>query len=766
MGTHRFPVLIWEDYEGFFTARLVDDEDDWHQLAGTGTKPDEAVFQLKEYLQWSFEHSFWRSEPDFQEPKLLNFSVEVRPEYRVDRRVYPCNETFRLHVACVHGKQESGLFVGVLPTFDIRFYYYDEKNLKSLVTAYVQENLKGFTPQQLSRFLPPKRFLLDEIVAQASRKEKSISIPPELGAVIRVAEPLGDRSVKRQYSRAYERDQEIAELTRRLTKEKANVILVGESGVGKTSILVDTVRQIERDLQKDAEDPDDDSSFKYKFWQTSGARLIAGMKYLGQWQERCEEIIEQLSNIEGVLCLDNLLDVVRLGGVGPNDSLAAFLLPYLKNGELRLVAEATPAELDAFRRLLPGFVDVCQILHVPVFSETKALQVLKHLATTHKNNLHCTASDDVIPLVYRLFKRFAPYQTFPGRVVVFFRELYERASLQHKQLVLPQDVIEHFIQQTGLPEIFLRNELLLNPEDVFQSFLHQVIGQTEACRVATQLVTTFKAGLNDPNRPLAVLLFCGPTGVGKTELAKTISKYFFGHGEKSERLVRLDMSEFSGPGSALRLVMEPDGTPSPFIKKVRQQPFTVVLLDEIEKADHTVFDVLLSVFDEGRLTDRYGRTTTFRSAVIVMTSNLGASASSTIGYGEILEASYEKEALKFFRPEFFNRMDSIVRFSPLTQEMILEITQKELSELQHREGLKKANLHLTWTNEVVEFLASQGFDKRYGARPLQRTIEMLVTAPLARFFIEKPALKNCAIHLALSPEKQVSLKFSAREPQT
>ena len=754
MPTYRIPVLIWQDYEDQFTASLLE-----YDQAGIGSSADAVLTQLKEYLSWYYQTNVWAPEPDFLDAKLITFKVAVRPQYLVAERIYPCDETLSLRVACVHGRQEGGLLVCALPVFGIRFYYYDSQNLKDLVVAYVQETLKGKTPRELTRFLPPREAILDEIVLNVSKKEKKRKYTPPITNLNRVADPLGDPSVRKQFSRAWERETEVADLVARLTRENANVILVGESGSGKSAVIVDAVRQIERQVgstatRKDGDDDNDDGrTFAHKFWLTNSGRLIAGMQYLGQWEQRCEQVIYELSNFNGVLCVESLLDLVRAGGLGPSDSIASFLLPYLQRAEVRIVTEATPEELDACRRLLPGFADLFQVLKLPPLGRDKAIAVLDRVATMARQNIGIDTSDAVIELVYRLFNRFFPYHAFPGKTVGFLSGLIEAADIEHAVEITKERALQQFIQQTGLPELFLRDDLLLARAEVLEAFTRQVIGQEAACDTAVRLVMTFKAGLNDPNRPIGVMLFCGPTGVGKTELAKAVSRFFFGHGdhplEQGERMIRLDMSEYSGASAAERLIGDPNGEPSDLVKKVRQQPFVVLLLDEIEKAAPEVFDVLLSVFDEGRLTDRYGRTTTFRSAVIIMTSNLGATKAGEMGFDKRSAPAYAKESMAFFRPEFFNRIDAVVQFEALDEQRILAITRKELSQIAEREGLLRAGIRLSWSDRLVSHLAKSGFDVRYGARPLQRTIENLVVAPLSRYLVERSELRNTSLRLDL-----------------
>ncbi len=233
-----------------------------------------------------------------------------------------------------------------------------------------------------------------------------------------------------------------------------------------------------------------------------------------------------------------------------------------------------------------------------------------------------------------------------------------------------------------------------------------------------------------------VLVILRPTGVGKTQLAKSLANYLFGASSHKLPLVRLDMSEFAGVAAGHRFLTDANGQPTAWIQQIRMRPLSVLLLDEIEKASSEVFDILLSLLDEGRLTDRLGRVTSFRTSVIIMTSNLGSRRSTALGFGEGQSVDYATEVRRAFRPEFFNRLDAVVPFAPLDRAAIRSITEKELGDLRQREGLERYGRKITWTDRLLEHLAQDGFDAKLGARPLQRTIETLVVAPLSRWLVE------------------------------
>jgi ATP-dependent Clp protease ATP-binding subunit ClpC len=764
MATKKYPVLLWTDHAGGTTATLLGDSG--FSAAAYAASESAALHQLKELLDWRGEHEPWNLDPDFLEPELIEVKVEVRPQYLQQHRILPCPDTVLLRVPCVTGKQESGLSVCIVPHLSLIFSFQEQASLKSLIAHYVREGLQGSSPRQLAGRLPPRQCRLDEIVVKHATKPpraRPAAERPEFRVLFAVADPLmHDQRRKRSSSAAYGRDNLSGLLVQKLEEEKANVLLVGESGVGKSTLLLDAVRKIFRQKAKLETDSDEASAEAglagYRYWRGSAGRMIAGMRYLGEWEERCEAFIQQLGKIDGVFCVENLLELVQVGGEGPGDSVAAFLLPYLQRRELRVVAEATPAEVEACRRLLPGLLDLFQVIQVAPFADATALDVLAQVAQAHAAASKLEIEPGAVTLAHRLFKRFLPYAVFPGPAAHFVRVLCEpRPKHDSRQVITTNEVVERFIKQTGLPEIFLRDDWPLDEAAVRAHFEQQIIGQPEATTVAARLITTIKAGLTDPGRPFGVLLFCGPTGVGKTALVRALADYCFGASRQKDRLVRLDMSEYSGWNSAQRLLEGPGQMPAAWIDRVRRQPFCVVLFDEIEKAAAEVFDVLLGLLDEGRLTDRFGRVTQFRSAIIVLTSNLGSNAPQSAGF-QVAAPAYESEVARFFRPEFFNRLDGVVTFNSLTSADVEAITRKELAELAGREGFASAGIRLEWSEKLIRFLARQGYDSRLGARPLQRALERLVVMPLARWKVAHPGRRDLVLHLELSEDKVIVLE--------
>ena len=745
MDSYRFPILVLKDRLGQSTAIAVGADD---QAVAVADSDGKAIEQVSDYLQWLAKKEDFLSSPDLIDPTLTSLRIPIRPEYRTSDRIYPCSDTFALLVHCVHGRQERGMFYAELPLLRTSFYYYEQRSLPELVARYAQEQLKGMTPRQIAAFLPPQQVELRTLVVRLPKTRRGAppTAPRQLSLV---ADMLADRSLRQQFRQAWERESELNQLTALLKNRRQNILLVGESGVGKTALLASAVRQLGRlpVKKQDAEESDPQTHpVEKRYWLTSGSRLIAGMKYLGQWEQRCEQIVEELSEFGGVLCIENLLGLVSAGGNEPTASVASFLLPFVQRGELSLIAECSPTELDACRRLLPSLVDVFQIVMVEPFERRRALAVLERMLVQLQQQFRLGVERDVGPQTERLFRRFLPYQTFPGSTLSFLSDLF---SARARQFELPQsaavsrteakittnDLLQLFVARTGLPELLLRDEQTLRHEDVLERFRQRVIGQPDPCVIAADLVTTYKSGLNDPHRPVGSLLFCGPTGVGKTEMAKAIADEFFGHGEVRDRLVRLDMSEYAGYDAAHRLVTRPDGEPSHLIETLRRQPLSVVLFDEIEKASPDVFDILLGLLDEGRLTDRFGRVTSFRCAIVILTSNLGAQRQRSIGFDERQEVSYEREVREFFRPEFFNRLNGVVTFHPLDRATARQITLRELTQLNSREGLVRRQMTLHWSDQLIDAIVSEGFDVRYGARPLQRTIERLIAGPLSHWIV-------------------------------
>jgi ATP-dependent Clp protease ATP-binding subunit ClpC len=356
-----------------------------------------------------------------------------------------------------------------------------------------------------------------------------------------------------------------------------------------------------------------------------------------------------------------------------------------------------------------------------------------------------------------LVDRFGEAGGLPGAAVDLLRAAARPAPGAKVGLVDGETVTRAFVQRTGYPRELIDPSVSLQPERVLERLRERVVGQDEATLLLRDLVVTLKSGLCDPSRPLGAYLLMGPTGVGKTESALSLCAYLFGD---EHRLTRFDMAEYAAPHSAARLVSAGSGQGGSLTARVREQPFGVVLLDEIEKAHAGVHDLLLQLLGEGRLSDSAGRTVSFRNTVVLLTSNLGAESSGrSLGFGDAAvgaRAHYLAAASQFFRPELVNRLDHVVAYHPLSRAHIRQIAGRVLDAALGREGLVQRGVKVTYGDEVVDRLAEVGFDERYGARPLKRAVEQYVVASIAHLLAEAGATPPGSIVLTVDDGRFVA----------
>jgi ATP-dependent Clp protease ATP-binding subunit ClpA len=543
------------------------------------------------------------------------------------------------------------------------------------------------------------------------------------------------------------------------------VLLVGPSGVGKTTAVRELVR-----LRKSH------NLGSTPFWATSGARLVAGMCGYGMWQQRCEQVIREASRKGAILHLGSLVELMHVGkSEHQTTGVAAFLRPYLARGELLAVAECTPEQIPIIEREDPHLLDAFQRLSIaePDAAQGRAILAQAAAAAPPTGGLtpRRSLSEEALLALDRLHRRYATYSAYPGRPLRFLRNLLRDHS---EATIAPADVLAAFARETGLPRAFLDPEQPLDLALTRTWFCQRVLDQEEAVDLLVDLLATVKADLTRPRKPIASLLFIGPTGVGKTEMAKALAEFLFG---SKQRLTRFDMSEYTDPISVQRLVGGLGDQEGLLTARVREQPFSVVLLDEFEKAHPQVFDLLLQVLGEGRLTDAAGRLADFNNAVIILTSNLGAETFQRGGFGfgdevhgrdlpgrrSAAREHFVQAVRAFLRPEMFNRIDRVVPFMPLEADAVRRIAERHLHNLHRRDGLRYRAVTVDYAEGVADHLARNGFDVRYGARPLLRAVERELLAPLANQMNRYSAETALAGSVSVPPgQGSLEVKVKAR----
>jgi ATP-dependent Clp protease ATP-binding subunit ClpC len=601
------------------------------------------------------------------------------------------------------------------------------------------------------------------------------------------------------------REKEIERLAQILSRRKKNnPVLIGEPGVGKSAIVEGlALRIVQKKVSR--------VLFDKRVVNLDMTSIVAGTKYRGQFEERIKAIMNELSkNPNIILFIDELHTIVGAGGAAGSMDAANILKPALSRGEIQCIGATT---LDEYRKSIEkdGALErrFQKVIVDPTSSE-ETLQILSNIKSKYEDHHNVIYTDDALTACVKLTERYISDRNFPDKAIDAldeagsrvhitnivvpkgieeleavveetkkrklsavkaqnfelaasyrdeerkallqldaFKQRWEESLQENRQVVDEEKVAEVVAMISGVPVQRIakaENQKLLEMKDRLKN---KIIGQDEAVDKVVKAIQRNRIGLKDPNKPIGTFMFLGPTGVGKTHLAKILAEYLF---DSSDTLIRIDMSEYMEKFTISRLVGAPPGyvgyeEGGQLTEKVRRKPYSVVLLDEIEKAHPDVFNLLLQILDEGRLTDSLGRQIDFKNTLLIMTSNIGTRQLKDFGKGvgfsipssdaenrEFSRGVIQKALHRTFAPEFLNRVDDVVMFDQLEKESIYKIIDLELKAFYQR--IENLAYKLVISDEAKEFIASKGYDVQYGARPLKRAIQKYLEDELAELIIQ------------------------------
>jgi ATP-dependent Clp protease ATP-binding subunit ClpC len=631
------------------------------------------------------------------------------------------------------------------------------------------------------------------------------------------------------------REKEIERVSQILSRRKKNnPILIGEPGVGKSSIAEGlALRIIQRKVSR--------ILFNKRVVMLDLASMVAGTKYRGQFEERIKALMGELEkDPDIILFIDEIHTIIGAGGASGSLDASNMFKPALARGEIQIIGATT---LDEYRKHIEkdGALERrFQKVVVEPATPEESIQILTNILERYEDHHNVTYTPDAIKACVELTTRYMNDRFLPDKAIdaldeagarvhianivvpkeitdieqkitdikdkkndVIRSQKYEEAaklrdverqlnealdtarqtwedeSKNNRQTVSEENVAEVVSMMTGVPVSKVNqkeNTKLGKMKDVMAA---KVIGQDEAVKKIVKAIQRGRVGLKDPNKPIGSFMFLGPTGVGKTQLAKELAKYLF---DTEDALIRIDMSEYMEKFSVSRLVGAPPGyvghdEGGQLTEKVRRKPYSVVLLDEIEKAHPEVFNLLLQVLDDGQLTDSLGRKVNFKNTIIIMTSNTGSRQLKDFGTGvgfstkakesnkvEQSNSVIDKELKKKFAPEFLNRIDDVIMFNSLDKEDINKIISIEVARVVAR--VEQMEYQLDFTEGAIEYIAGQGFDPEYGARPLKRAIQKYVEDVLTEEIIESNPDKGSKLTLDYDSENDSMIVLSNKKKRT
>lgn len=691
----------------------------------------------------------YRHESDFQKT-----TVEVHFSAAADGYSFPA---FDLEFDTYYTQQSKGYW-GLIPVLGLECFAEDFDQLRSKLVEAVKLD-----------FLRKKRLTaVQDVVAciwykkvEMIQKEASLMAPglKELEKMREQPEkkllPLAARLLEPKEQQAFHLDKELQQIIKLLKgKFNKNTLLIGPSGVGKTALINELSRYCKK------------QDLPYLIWETTASTLIKELMRDTGWQESLSQLCQELKGSSNILFVRNIMELFEVGKYEGNSvSIAEYLRNYIGRGEIMLFSECTAEEKAFIDIAAPGYLQLFQTIFLEELPTPQLEHVILSKAKQMARFKKVIIDDDAIKEVLRLHQRFTPYSGMPGKPIRFLESLLidKRAAAQDQAgealQVTRSEIIERFAEESGMPVFMIDPAIPLHPDAIKNSFSRQLFGQQKAVEGVADMLASVKTALNRRGKPIASFLFVGPTGVGKTEMAKLLAGFLFGH---QERLTRFDMSEYADAFSVDRLIGSPffpDGILTATIKK---EPFAVLLFDEIEKASPAFFDLLLQILSEGRLTDYKGKLVNFCSSVIIMTSNIGAQRlkSRRIGWSPqdlqaAIVAHFISEVERFFKPELVNRIDKIVPFVPLSREVVRHLVDREIEKIKKREGIKYRKVHLHIPDAVIHFLAEKGYDDRYGARQLQRVMREQLLIPLSKALNEQEYDDQLDVDIYLEGQKIV-----------
>ncbi len=560
-----------------------------------------------------------------------------------------------------------------------------------------------------------------------------------LKALDKDSRDLVEAARKGELPRVAFRDEEVARVLE-LLAHGDSVLLVGRQGAGKTAVVHGVAYAMQRRGVQGLR-------------ELSTTAMMVGTRYIGEWQTKVVRVAEAAEKQSAVLCFSDIWNLAHVGKTSNNKAnLLDALRPFLQAGRVRLLGEVTAETLRKMERT-PGFATLFTQVEVHPLPPERVDALLESVGV----RLGLTLDQACRAALVKLTSRFLASRPQPGPALGLLRQVRDyqeqKESVGESEPLDPAFIEKVFSIYSGLPRFVVSRQATMAARDIRSWFQERIVGQEEAIDAVLQAIALFKAGLHDPTKPIGTFLFVGPTGVGKTELARTLARFLFG---SPKRLLRFDLSEFKDYHSFELLLgaSQNQGRPARLIDPVRAQPFQVVLFDELEKAHPNLWDLFLQLLDDGRLTPPRGEAVSFRNTMVIATSNVGSDqAFSTVGFGSQSGAADQSDAIRraleqSFRPEFLNRFQHVVVFRALTPEQLRRIARHELQRVLRREGIAERNLVVDVDDSVLDLVIERGYDPRYGARALKREIQRQLVLPLAMTLMEREVEPGSILRVA------------------